>query len=76
MCLETFKNGSWISGEWESGKLVRKLEEQQGSTHFNYVSGSEKTGYFGKKDTNLYVSPKGLLLESTDKSTASLVEQD
>ena len=28
MCIETFKNGDWISGEWENGRLVRKLEEQ------------------------------------------------
>lgn len=74
MCLETFKNGNWISGEWENGTLVRKLEEQQGNTHFSYVTGDEKTGYFGQRDTHLRVNPKGLRLETTDKLTTSLVE--
>ena len=73
--MKTFKNGDWISGEWQNGTLVRKLEEQKENTHFSYVSGNEKTGYFGKRDANLYVNPKGLTLETTDKLTASLTEQ-
>lgn len=39
------------------------------------MSGNEKTGYFGKRDTNIHVNPKGLLLETTDKSTASIAEE-